>query len=282
MVNRLLPLLLLCGTFAWQSPAFCDSSATPVPANDAPHMVFTLHREQLNLAGHVASNEHAQRLLNAARQLFAGRSVVSKFVPLDGLPGEWVQTTGAVLAALAATISSDATLTDRSLTISGVGRAGWPVRFATLRGALPERIELAVDVVLPEAGFGGVQACSRAFSSVSHGAINFAESGTEFRSSAFPVLERLLALADACRASTIFITGHSDASGDAALNRELSRARAQVVADYLAAQGIAPDRMVVKGVGSAAPVADNATRYGRSLNRRIEVEFRPTNSKNEF
>ena len=55
----------------------------------------------------------------------------------------------------------------------------------------------------------------------------------------------------------------------------MSQARAQAVADYLIANGVAADRLVVEGRGSSEPIADNDTRYGRSLNRRIEFGLRP-------
>ena len=56
----------------------------------------------------------------------------------------------------------------------------------------------------------------------------------------------------------------------------LSLARAGAVAAYLDSRGIAKERLVVVGAGSSLPVADNATRYGRSINRRIEIQFRAT------
>ena len=45
------------------------------------------------------------------------------------------------------------------------------------------------------------------------------------------------------------------------------------VAAHLETRGIAEERMLVHGAGSSVPIADNATRYGRSLNRRIVIEF---------
>jgi OOP family OmpA-OmpF porin len=39
-------------------------------------------------------------------------------------------------------------------------------------------------------------------------------------------------------------------------------------------RGIDPQRLIVSGLGSSAPVADNSTAHGRELNRRIEFELR--------
>lgn len=69
----------------------------------------------------------------------------------------------------------------------------------------------------------------------------------------------------------IRITGHTDDRGDQASNERLSAERAKAVADYLAEQGITPDRLSYQGIGSREPAASNDTEEGRALNRRIEV-----------
>jgi len=117
--------------------------------------------------------------------------------------------------------------------------------------------------------------CARALANHDAGPVNFEESTTTFRSSAVPVLQRIVALANACRSAAIAITGHTDSSGDERLNVRLSLARAEAIAAYLVQQGIAPERLIAAGAGSSSPVADNTTRYGRGLNRRIEFAFIP-------
>lgn len=54
-------------------------------------------------------------------------------------------------------------------------------------------------------------------------------------------------------------------------NLDLSVARAEGVRDILAGLLSDPDRMTVEGRGPADPIADNATREGRALNRRVEI-----------
>jgi outer membrane protein OmpA-like peptidoglycan-associated protein len=67
------------------------------------------------------------------------------------------------------------------------------------------------------------------------------------------------------------IEGHTDSSGSYDYNMRLSDSRARSVFDFLAAQGIDPGRMAVKGYGPDKPIADNSTSTGRGQNRRVEI-----------
>ncbi len=67
------------------------------------------------------------------------------------------------------------------------------------------------------------------------------------------------------------IEGHTDSTGSASYNLELSQERARSVFDFLAEQGVSAQRMVSVGYGKERPIADNATAAGRSKNRRVEI-----------
>lgn len=69
------------------------------------------------------------------------------------------------------------------------------------------------------------------------------------------------------------IEGYTDSSGDKQENLELSRARAQTVADVLVDLGIDAKRIAVQGHGEDFPVAENASARGRAQNRRVEIVF---------
>jgi outer membrane protein OmpA-like peptidoglycan-associated protein len=71
------------------------------------------------------------------------------------------------------------------------------------------------------------------------------------------------------------ILGHTDGIGSEAYNMRLSYNRANVVADYLQAQGVNRERMVVNGLGEGFPIATNDTEEGRALNRRVEIALSP-------
>ena len=72
----------------------------------------------------------------------------------------------------------------------------------------------------------------------------------------------------------ILIVGHTDSSGNDAINNPLSVDRAQSVRDYLAARGVSVGRIETAGRGKNEPVADNTTEAGRAQNRRVEIFLR--------
>jgi outer membrane protein OmpA-like peptidoglycan-associated protein len=66
------------------------------------------------------------------------------------------------------------------------------------------------------------------------------------------------------------VSGHTDNTGKREINMELSKERAQSVANYLKAKGINAGRLSVKGYGSDMPIESNDSALGRAMNRRVE------------
>lgn len=69
----------------------------------------------------------------------------------------------------------------------------------------------------------------------------------------------------------IEIQGHTDATGSNAVNQQLGLKRAEAVRMYLARAGLPLARMSTISYGESAPLADNKTREGRSMNRRVQL-----------
>ena len=67
----------------------------------------------------------------------------------------------------------------------------------------------------------------------------------------------------------VVVEGHTDATGDAAYNRRLSRRRAAAVVTYLAQRGVAPSRLASVGFGEERLLAEYAPTDGRQ--RRVEI-----------
>ncbi len=83
-------------------------------------------------------------------------------------------------------------------------------------------------------------------------------------------LERLLDMMQKYPKIKIEIVGHTDNTGNAFKNKELSLQRANKVKEFLIGKGITNDRIRSKGMGGAQPLADNKTEETRKLNRRVE------------
>ena len=84
-------------------------------------------------------------------------------------------------------------------------------------------------------------------------------------------VDNMAAILKAYPGVTITVEGHTDNTGDATENVQLSTARANAVKARLMGKGIAANRVMTKGYGSANPTADNGTEEGRAQNRRIEM-----------
>ena len=71
----------------------------------------------------------------------------------------------------------------------------------------------------------------------------------------------------------IDVIGHTDSDGSQEYNQALSIRRANAVKDFMTsgAEGIDASIIDVSGRGELSPVADNRTREGRALNRRVEI-----------
>ena len=77
--------------------------------------------------------------------------------------------------------------------------------------------------------------------------------------------------------SIVDVYGYTDSTGSASFNQRLSEQRAQAVANYLISQGVASSRIRWQGFGENPRYfkGDNATEYGRALNRRVEIKIVP-------
>src|SRR6056297_115087 len=78
---------------------------------------------------------------------------------------------------------------------------------------------------------------------------------------------------------SVFISGHTDATGDSNYNMNLSKKRAETVRNKLLNLNIRESRVECQYFGESQPLASNQTTYGRKKNRRVEVKI--GQSKNE-
>lgn len=74
--------------------------------------------------------------------------------------------------------------------------------------------------------------------------------------------------------TTVVVTGHTDNTGSAEYNQNLSLRRAQAVTSILTNNGVNANRLRARGRGESDPIATNQTPEGRAQNRRVEIVIR--------
>jgi outer membrane protein OmpA-like peptidoglycan-associated protein len=107
------------------------------------------------------------------------------------------------------------------------------------------------------------------------GNITFKTNSAEVDPSFYKVLNSVNLVLKKYNKTVIEVAGHTDNTGSAEYNQQLSERRANAVASYLEAQGLANNRVVTVGAGETRPVADNSTPEGRQANRRVELTLTP-------
>lgn len=84
-------------------------------------------------------------------------------------------------------------------------------------------------------------------------------------------LQNLAQILNKYEDTDILIEGHTDSTGPAEYNLELSMKRAQSVSNFLAGLQVAPNRFRIMGYGEDQPIASNDTSAGRQQNRRVDI-----------
>ncbi|MBK7293883.1 MAG: OmpA family protein [Holophagaceae bacterium] len=80
----------------------------------------------------------------------------------------------------------------------------------------------------------------------------------------------------------LVVSGHTSSVGGKALNKSLSKLRADAVANVLIESGVAASRVSTVGMGPDKPIADNKTKEGQAKNRRVEIDVQVKDGKTEI
>ena len=110
--------------------------------------------------------------------------------------------------------------------------------------------------------------------------ILFPEGGWELNAGGKATVAKLAPVLKTLSGQTIQLKGYTDnlpigpeLRSRFPSNVELSKARAQAVANELVSQGVAASMISVNGFGDADPVASNDTPQGRAKNRRVVMDI---------
>lgn len=101
--------------------------------------------------------------------------------------------------------------------------------------------------------------------------VQFGAGATNLPRGPLPTMDRIARMLAEEPGARIRIEGHTDSVGTEEVNLALSQRRADAVRRGFVARGVDASRIEARGVGEAAPIADNSTPAGRRENRRVEV-----------
>ena len=86
----------------------------------------------------------------------------------------------------------------------------------------------------------------------------------------YPILDETVSVLQKNKNKQVVIEGHTCSLGTESYNLKLSEKRAESVKKYLVNKGVNAASLSTRGYGEASPVADNKTKEGRRMNRRVE------------
>jgi OmpA-OmpF porin, OOP family len=95
----------------------------------------------------------------------------------------------------------------------------------------------------------------------------------DLKPKSIPELQKIIRFMKENPQVRVEVSGHTDNSGQASYNKQLSEKRALSVYDYLLQKGVDKNRLLPKGYGSEKPIATNESEIGRQQNRRIEFKI---------
>ncbi len=105
--------------------------------------------------------------------------------------------------------------------------------------------------------------------------ITFATGQSDINPQFYSILDNIGNTLAKYNSTSVHIAGHTDNTGSASFNQQLSNDRAASVRAALSARGVIPERLFTSGYGESMPIADNNTQEGRQQNRRVEITLQP-------
>ena len=263
-------------------PTLAPSDASGTPKISLAQLSIARNGDDLTLSGDFPDDSAKAALMDALNgSLVPGVNVIDQIhinPDVDALD----------FSNAAPVFKDSASITDFSLTVNGdtitlAGTAGSQDQKDAIEGDA-KRIwsnlnvvdNLVVNTSAPSTPAAAATCADlqSAINVATGGPITFGNDGFSLTPVDQQALTRVADKLKACPKARASINGYTDNSGADSANMTSSSRRAQKVADFLVAQGVAGNRLAVKGLGSVDPVAPNGTAEGQIQNRRVEIVVR--------
>lgn len=240
---------------------------------------------RLALTGTVPTEGQRLSLLGAAESRFgvglvADEIVVSGLDPLTDGAEDRIADLVSVIEALSGAGSATVTLTDESLAIEA--SVADDATAASIRAVGDELTSVATTVAVDvqpselELEIERLQDQLDSLADEIRETVVFEFESTRLSVVAQATLQKIVDAMTRYPRPVVEVVGHTDTTGDAALNQELSEDRAAAVEAYLVESGIAADRLRSRGAGDTEPIDTNDTVAGRAQNRRVALTALPS------
>jgi outer membrane protein OmpA-like peptidoglycan-associated protein len=140
-------------------------------------------------------------------------------------------------------------------------------------GAVKVLGDSAVVFAEPDVVLRSIEEMRRSENALSINNVFFDLGSSELKQESYFDLDRLAELLQMYPQQKVEIAGHTDLTGSANANRQLSQRRAEAVIEYLMSKGCSAKNLIPRGLGASVPVAENDSEAGRARNRRVEMRF---------
>ena len=228
------------------------------------------------LTGLLPSRQMADKIADAVSAAYGMENVDNQLEVNEGIPpAPWLYGISVLMQKLAAVASPVLEVTRTAATLTGsissekerdlISREF----FSAVNGQVPLENRLEVNPSI-EAARRSEPPSAEPVAPASFPPLRFKLGSTELTDESLPLLDEVVAALNARPGMRVELAAHADASGNPASNLDLSTRRARAVLELLKTRGIDERRLEPRGYGDTRPLADNLTRQGADLNRRIE------------
>jgi peptidoglycan-binding protein ArfA len=270
---------------AMTGPAMTGPDANAPGASFAPFSILR-SGNGFTLAGELPDEDMKKSLIESVNQALPGASVIDNltvtpgvappdFAKLGGLFGASVNIPDFSLNLVgdSITLAGTAPTEDAKAEVEAATADTWPnakivnnIQVTAASGTTPPPASPA-----PATPGGACATLQTDITALLRTPINFTTDGFTLAADSQQLLSQIAQKVKGCPSAKLAVVGHTDNTGNDAINVPLSGNRAKSVADVLISDGIASGEITSRGAGSAEPVAGNDTAAGRAQNRRVEI-----------
>ncbi len=234
------------------------------------------------VSGTVSSDREANAIRNSVARLFQGNYQDNLNVDETVAAADWIDEAIAVTDNIQTLDNFSVSINSGQMLLSGEvsdrisGRSLASAAAEITNGKLSVVNNFAPKATAPIAISGEellAQELQKELNALNTAAIVFEKGSTTLTNDAKTVLNQVADVIMSYSGQVVEIAGHTDSSGDALANLELSRRRAIAVQEYLVDQQVPQSRLSPIGYGETDPIADNLSPEGQAANRRIEFKL---------